>query len=147
MSTTDTSQVVTGAGGVVFNDAGQVLVLKHVRGPWVFPKGHVDPGETRLRAALREVEEEAGVKARCPDPATVHTTRYLNDRGEERLIHWYALVTEATQPELREELFPDGAFLESDEAKARLTYPQDRQLLEKMLTWWRSRRESGCRDG
>jgi diadenosine hexaphosphate hydrolase (ATP-forming) len=30
---------------------------------WVFPKGHIKPGETTEEAALREVREEAGVKA------------------------------------------------------------------------------------
>ena len=52
---------VEGAGGVVFNGQGLVLLLGHRNGTWVFPKGHLDPGETELEAALREVEEEAGV--------------------------------------------------------------------------------------
>ncbi len=29
---------------------------------WVFPGGHVDPGESLEVAALRELEEECGVK-------------------------------------------------------------------------------------
>src|SRR5680860_767344 len=29
-----------GAGGVVFDDRGRVLVLRHAGGNWVFPKGH-----------------------------------------------------------------------------------------------------------
>ena len=38
-----------------------VLVLGSVYG---FPKGHMEQGETEEETALREVEEEAGVKAR-----------------------------------------------------------------------------------
>lgn len=32
-------------------------------GVWVLPKGHIEPGETAEAAAVREVEEEAGVHA------------------------------------------------------------------------------------
>ena len=32
-------------------------------GVWVLPKGHIEPGETPEAAAVREVEEEAGVRA------------------------------------------------------------------------------------
>jgi len=31
---------------------------------WGFPGGHIEPGETPEQAALREVEEETGVRAR-----------------------------------------------------------------------------------
>jgi 8-oxo-dGTP pyrophosphatase MutT (NUDIX family) len=33
------------------------------RGVWVLPKGHIEPGENPEAAAVREVEEEAGVRA------------------------------------------------------------------------------------
>lgn len=32
-------------------------------GVWVLPKGHIEPGETPEAAAVREVQEEAGVRA------------------------------------------------------------------------------------
>jgi 8-oxo-dGTP pyrophosphatase MutT (NUDIX family) len=37
------------------------LLIKHKKGHWSFPKGHADKGETKLEAALRELEEETGV--------------------------------------------------------------------------------------
>ena len=57
------------AGGVVSRIVdGQreylVVEASTVRGLWVLPKGHIEPGETPEAAAVREVEEEAGVRAR-----------------------------------------------------------------------------------
>ncbi len=126
-------QQVVGAGGVVFRPDGSVLLLQHLEGTWVFPKGHLDPGESALEAALREVEEEAGIVAHCPDTDLSETTHYENARGVPRAITWYLLLTEATRPVLREFLFPAGDFFTPGEAKAQLSFDQDRTLLTKML--------------
>ena len=46
-------------GAVVYyqqdNDIKYVLVCEH-GGYWVFPKGHVEAGETELETALREIK-------------------------------------------------------------------------------------------
>lgn len=119
-----------GAGGLVFDPAGRVLLIRRVNGEWAFPKGHIDPGEDHLTTALREVEEEAGVRARCPDPDARWTTRYVNDRGVPRVITWFRLAApQGATPTMREKLFPEGAFLPVDEALARLTFDEDRALL------------------
>ncbi len=43
--------------------SAQVLLVTAKRGPhaWIFPKGHVEPGETLADTAIRELREEAGV--------------------------------------------------------------------------------------
>lgn len=124
---------IAGAGGVVFNRRGEVLVIRYRDGSWVFPKGHLDDGEVPLDAALREVAEEAGVTARCPDPQLSFVTRYLNDRGERRVITWFRLETDDDAPVMREALLPEGAFVPTDEALERLSYPEDRNLLRAVL--------------
>lgn len=37
------------------------LILKHRKGHWSFPKGHIEDGEDLKSAALREVKEETGI--------------------------------------------------------------------------------------
>ena len=49
------------AGGVVLNARGEVLVVNQNGNSWSLPKGHLDPGETPLQAARREIDEESGV--------------------------------------------------------------------------------------
>ena len=64
----------THAGGVVariVNGERHYLIVEasRSRGLWVLPKGHIEPGETPEAAAVREVEEEAGVRATIVAPA------------------------------------------------------------------------------
>lgn len=126
-------RVIEGAGGVVFNDGGKVLVIRHRKGEWVFPKGHVEDDERLVETALREVSEEAGVQASCPEPEARWVTRYVNARAEPREITWFLLETDADTPTMREALFPEGAFLPPNEALERLTFDEDRRLLERVL--------------
>lgn len=53
--------VVEAAGGAVLNEYDELLMIR-LRERWDLPKGHVEAGESSLEAALREVEEECGVR-------------------------------------------------------------------------------------
>jgi 8-oxo-dGTP pyrophosphatase MutT (NUDIX family) len=68
-------QSLTHAGTVVFrHDDGETLYLVVSSSDgvnWVLPKGHIDPGETPAVAALRELQEEAGVSGEIVAPLSV----------------------------------------------------------------------------
>lgn len=53
---------IQAAGGIVNDEAGNILMI-YRRGCWDLPKGKVETGESVESAALREVEEETGIKA------------------------------------------------------------------------------------
>ena len=63
----DGSKPVLQAGGIVVRREARVSRVLVVRSSdelhWLFPKGHVEPGESGEQAATREVREEAGVVA------------------------------------------------------------------------------------
>lgn len=67
-----TSRSEVSAGGVVFrviNEKIEVLISKHSGyHKWVLPKGLVETGERIEQTAVREVEEEVGVKAKIIVP-------------------------------------------------------------------------------
>ncbi|WP_264777107.1 NUDIX hydrolase [Deinococcus aetherius] len=120
-----------GAGGVVLDALGRVLLVRYRSGAWAFPKGHVEPGETLEQTAVREVREETGVAATLLSP--LPETRYTNDRGEARVIHWFVMRAAQGTPTALEATFTEGEFFPPDEAAARLTYPEDRDLLRAAL--------------
>ncbi|MFH1395078.1 MAG: NUDIX hydrolase [Candidatus Omnitrophota bacterium] len=53
------------AGGIVIKGEKsdlKILLIKDRFGYWTWPKGHVEEGETREQAAIREIREETGLK-------------------------------------------------------------------------------------
>jgi ADP-ribose pyrophosphatase YjhB (NUDIX family) len=52
---------VNAAGGLVTNKKGEFLLIRR-SGLWDLPKGHQEAGEALEDTALREVEEETGVR-------------------------------------------------------------------------------------
>jgi len=82
----------THAGGVVVRVDGGPRHYLLVRGrrsrAWVFPKGHVEAGESLEQAALREVAEEASVSAAVLGRIADTTYRV----GQERVSVAYFVV-------------------------------------------------------
>jgi bis(5'-nucleosidyl)-tetraphosphatase len=81
----DTERRVRQAGGIVVRtDAAglSVLLVRAKRDPtiWIFPKGHIERGETAEDAALRETREEAGIVGDLVKPigrpVNFHNGRY-----------------------------------------------------------------------
>ena len=62
------------AGAITFrvvDGAPLILLVRAKQNPehWIFPKGHIESGETSAQAARRELEEEAGVAGELVAPA------------------------------------------------------------------------------
>jgi ADP-ribose pyrophosphatase YjhB (NUDIX family) len=53
--------IITAGGGIVTNELGELLMIFR-RGKWDLPKGKLDKGESIEDCAIREVEEETGVR-------------------------------------------------------------------------------------
>jgi bis(5'-nucleosidyl)-tetraphosphatase len=73
------------AGAVVVRGQGasaEVLLVSAKKDPsqWIFPKGHVEPGESAAEAALREMREEAGVDGKIIKSIGVSTYESGRDR-------------------------------------------------------------------
>jgi 8-oxo-dGTP diphosphatase len=85
---------VQAAGGVVWrrSPAGiEVLLVHRPRyDDWTFPKGKLDAGEDHRSAALREVEEETGLRPSIGPELT--WSEYLDGRGRPKVVRWWAMT-------------------------------------------------------
>lgn len=91
-------KLIEAAGGVVANEKEEVLFIYRL-GFWDLPKGKIDPGETPLLAALREVTEETGISELKPGDFLCHTWHtYRSPKGKRILkkTHWFAMNTSQT---------------------------------------------------
>ncbi|TAF31619.1 MAG: NUDIX hydrolase [Runella slithyformis] len=98
--------VIKAAGGIVTKD--EKLLLIHRRGVWDLPKGKLDNNEKSKKAALREVEEETGVRAELMEK--VCTTWHTYSQGGELVLkrtRWYwmrCLDDSRMLPQLEEQI-------------------------------------------
>ena len=121
------------AGGLVFDDEGRVLLIRardlRNQPVWTLPKGALNPGETSIDAALREVQEETGYRCELVRELTPVTYWFQRDgRRIRKTVRWYLMRPLAKvgehDHEVDEVLWADRA-----DAQARLRYDSDRRLL------------------
>lgn len=90
-------KMIRAAGGVVTNEQEEVLMIE-LRGRWDLPKGHIEDGESSYDAALREVEEETGVRAKIIGGEPIATTWHAYDtygQWELKSTDWWVMEAES----------------------------------------------------
>lgn len=103
----------------------EVLIVRARRNPsdWIFPKGHIEPGEDAAAAAVRELLEEGGVIGRATD--LVGTSQIT--AGERRVSVSYYLVRYESDGRATEQR--EKAWVSFAEARKRLTFEDARRFL------------------
>jgi 8-oxo-dGTP pyrophosphatase MutT (NUDIX family) len=128
---------VRAAGGVVWRLAGEpgdgraevVLVHRPRYDDWTLPKGKAEPGETDEQTALREVEEETGL--RCILGAELASSRYVDNKGRDKLVrYWVMQVADEGAARLPDDEVDEVRWVPLPAAPALLSYPRDLAVLE-----------------
>lgn len=132
----------TSAGGIVYKKTENGflwLVTQHSQHKgWVFPKGligDINENEKMEDAALREVEEEGGVKARIinPHPVSVTYSYTWNDIQVDKTVFYYLMEYVSGDTADHDWEMMDAKFMTEAEAMKILTYPSDQEAFEEIL--------------
>ncbi|MFC4690263.1 NUDIX hydrolase [Dokdonia genika] len=91
-------KLVIAGGGLVYNDKKEILFI-HRNGRWDLPKGKIEKKEGIEECALREVEEETGVKGLTIKRPLEITYHVFKRNGKFRLkeTFWYEMHTSSTE--------------------------------------------------
>jgi 8-oxo-dGTP pyrophosphatase MutT (NUDIX family) len=129
------------AGGVVMNDANEIVVIVPTRraadGSRVLalPKGHPDGEESAVQAALREVREEAGVDAEVVD--SLGEVRYWYQRGGRRIakvVEFFLLRYVSGDVSDHDHEVEQARWVPAEEAAETLTYAGERDMVRRALS-------------
>jgi 8-oxo-dGTP pyrophosphatase MutT (NUDIX family) len=135
------ARIETSSGGVVFRRGRDVLDFLLIRDPydnWGLPKGHVEGGETPAEAALREVEEETGLRELSMVTQLPTIDWFFRDRG--RLVHKFChffLVESASgdpAPQLAEGI-TECVWHSADLAIETVSYSNAREVMRAAARW------------
>ncbi len=130
----------TSAGGVVLNQKNQVVVVNQNRDSWSLPKGHIDPGETALQAATREIREETGLTrlTLVRELGTYERTRIAPGGGEEtgelKSITMFLFRTDETDLAPEDPDNPEARWLPVHEVASLLTHPKDKSFFTSIAS-------------
>jgi 8-oxo-dGTP pyrophosphatase MutT (NUDIX family) len=136
----------TSAGGLVVDGAGAAYVGAVIarlnragRVEWCLPKGHLELDETPEQAAVREIEEETGIKGRIVEGlGTIDYWFSVEGKRVHKHVHHYLLL--ATGGALSTEGDPDHeaidvAWVPLQELDERLAFPNERRIAREATAW------------
>jgi len=128
----------TSAGGIVFKNNLWLICQHSEHKGWVFPKGFVgdnNKNESMEQAALREVEEEGGIKAKIINDQPIKTqySYQWNNVLVKKTVFYFLMEYLSGDPKNHDWEMSEAKFVNENEVKKTLSYPSDKKAFEKIL--------------
>ena len=128
------------AGGIVINKNKEVAIVNQNHNSWSLPKGHIDPGESKLEAAKREIYEETGIIDLKLIKYIGEYNRYRialdggDDKSELKTIYIFLFHSNQKKLEPIDPSNPEAKWIKYNEIKNLLTHPKDIEFyMEEIL--------------
>ena len=117
------------AGGVVVM-GNRVVLRRTAKGEYLFPKGHIEVGETAEQAALREVAEETGLEARIVASLGEVSFSY---QGEEYQVALFLMQVVRELPQWQDHQGRDAVAVPREKVAELLSFDNYRQIWARAL--------------
>ena len=128
MTTAEDAEVLA-AGGLVLRDGAIAVVHRPKYDDWSLPKGKLDEGEDFEQAALREVEEETGL--RCKLGRELGDATYKDNKDRDKLVRYFEMRPEGGEFTPNDEV-DELRWVPVADACDVLSYEFDRDLVTKL---------------
>ncbi len=130
----------TSAGGLVVDRSGGqlrgALIGKRDRAGrlvWSLPKGHIEPGESRTQAAVREVAEETGITGEViAELGSVDYWFVAGGRRIHKTVHHFLLDAVAGELSAHDIEVEQVAWVPLADVAQRMAYEDERRLLDRL---------------
>lgn len=98
---------------------------------WSLPKGHVEPGETREQAAIREVQEETGITGKILAPLGAIDFWFVADgRRIHKTVHHFLMERTGGELCADDAEVVDVQWIPLPDVSNKLAYADERRLME-----------------
>ena len=104
---------------------------------WSLPKGKLEPGESCEAAALREVEEETGM--RCELGRELEPARYKDHKGRSKIVRWWEMSVIGGEFAANDEV-DELRWCPAERAISLVDYEHDRELIAAAIERTSSRK-------
>lgn len=127
------------SGGVVIK-GDKILLLRKYYGDWVLPKGKIENGETTAITAIREVNEETGIKAQILKKIGYARYYYFNNKNDKisKRVDYYLM--EVVGGELipqKEEGFASANFIDYDKAVEIMKHDSEKNMVINAMKFYK----------
>ena len=132
------NSLVPACGTLTVDGEGRILMQRRRdTGQWALPMGKMEIGETPSECAVRETEEETGL--RCLAREYLGREEYTDHHGRPKVVDYWLMepVTGAFHPN---DEVDELRWLEIQPAPDLLTYDRDRETLRKGVEAWKESR-------
>lgn len=118
--------------GCVVIEEDKVLLIKHVKGHWDIPKGHMEEGETEQETAIRELKEETNLEVEIIAKDTYELAYSPEEGIWKQVVYFLAKKTGGEiQPQITE--VQEVRWFPMEEAIQVLTFDNAKQILQKII--------------
>ncbi|MFH1714746.1 MAG: NUDIX domain-containing protein [Elusimicrobiota bacterium] len=119
---------------VVFkkNNSHEYLLVQHKALHWGFPKGHINPNETSIETALRELDEETGIKEvefLQNKPLTEHYEFNKDNVVVKKEVCYFIGIVRTQNVRLQEQELKEFMWCDYKKAFSALTFVEAKRLL------------------
>lgn len=131
-------KIQVSAGIIVYykpNGQPEYLLLQYTAGHWDLAKGKLEPGETNMQAALRELQEETGISKIEMNEGFEESLKYVfkdyTGQPVEKTVHFFVGQVHKKEVAILSREHKGYIWLPYDEAVQKLTYQNAKDVLIK----------------